>query len=66
MVKAIEDYLETTPGTSKAKLADQLGMSRPTLYTRLEDGRWTLDEAHRLAKIIGCKLDDLVVVKEDA
>lgn len=65
MVKAIETYLEQTPGASKAGLAEALGMSRPTLYARLEDGRWTLDEAHRLAQIIGCKLDDLVV-KETA
>lgn len=65
MVKAIKDYLENTPGASKSWLADELDMSRPTLYARLEDGRWTLDEAIRLAEIIGCKLDDLVV-REDA
>lgn len=59
MAGAIAEWLEET-GRSKTWLADELGMSRPTLYARLEDGKWTLEEAHKLAQIMGCSIESLV------
>ena len=35
-------------------------MSRPTLYARLDDGKWTLEEAHKLAQMMGCSIEELV------
>ena len=59
MANAITEWLERT-GRSKTWLADELGMSRPTLYARLEDGAWDLKEAHKLAKMMGCTIESLV------
>ena len=39
MADVITAWLDKT-GRSKTWLADELGISRPTLYARLEDGKW--------------------------
>lgn len=59
MACAITEWLERT-GRSKTWLADELDMSRPTLYARLDDGKWTLEEAHKLAQMMGCSIEELV------
>lgn len=58
MANLVTDWLEKS-GTSKAALAERLGMSRPTLYARLERGDWSLEEAYRLAGIMGCTVEQL-------
>lgn len=63
MADAITKWLEET-GQSKTWLADELGMSRPTLYARLEDGAWDLKEAYKLAQMMGCTIESLIR-KED-
>lgn len=48
---------------TKAKLAKQLGISRPTLDGRISGrSKWTWDEAVAVAEIVGCTLDDLAGV----
>lgn len=59
MADVITAWLDKT-GRSKTWLADELGISRPTLYARLEDGKWDLEEAHKLAQIMGCSIESLV------
>ena len=59
MANAITEWLEKT-GHSKTWLADELGMSRPTLYARLEDGAWDLKEARKLARMMGCTIESLI------
>ena len=52
-------YTERT-GTTKAELADSLGMSRVTLHNKLNGlSEFSLSEAVQLAKILGCTVDDL-------
>ena len=47
-------------GNSIVKLAKELGMSRPTLYTRLEGAtKWRWDEVLRIAELCNCTLDEL-------
>lgn len=47
-------------GTTKAELAEQLGMSRTTLYTKLAgDVDFTLYEGYQLKNILGCTADEL-------
>ena len=58
MESTIEAWLERE-GRSKAWLAGELGMSRPTLYARLEDGRWALEEARKIARLMGVTVDEL-------
>ena len=58
MANLVMEWLEKT-GKSKASLAEELGMSRPTLYARLERGDWSLEEAYRLAGIMGCSVEQL-------
>lgn len=58
MANMVMEWLEKS-GTSKAALADELGMSRPTLYARLERGDWSLEEAYKLASIMGCTVEQL-------
>lgn len=58
MANLITEWLDKS-GTSKAVLAEALGMSRPTLYARLERGDWSLEEAYRLAEFMGCTVEEL-------
>lgn len=58
MADVITAWLDKT-GRSKTWLADELGISRPTLYARLEDGKWDLENACKVAKLVGCTIEDL-------
>lgn len=40
-----------TQGRNKSWLADQLGISRPTLYERLEDNCWLPSEIIKLKQL---------------
>lgn len=52
-------FIERT-GMTKAELANQLGMSRVSLHSKLNgQTEFRLSEAERLAEILGCSVDDL-------
>lgn len=52
-------FIERT-GMTKAELANQLGMSRVSLHSKLSgQTEFRLSEAERLAEILGCTVDDL-------
>lgn len=52
-------FIERT-GMTKAELANQLGMSRVSLHSKLSgQTEFRLSEAERLAEILGCSVDDL-------
>lgn len=63
MANMVVDWLEKSD-MSKAALANELGMSRPTLYARLEHGDWSLEEAYKLANIMGCTVEQLAKANE--
>jgi DNA-binding XRE family transcriptional regulator len=47
-------------GHTRETLAEKIGITRPTLNSRL-DGRtkWNWEEVVRLSKLLGCTLDEL-------
>lgn len=52
-------YIERT-GATKGEIAEQLGMTRVTLHSKLSgQTEFRLSEAERLANILGCTVDDL-------
>lgn len=54
-------YLERT-GATKQSVADALGITTVTLASKLRgDSYFDLEQAFRLADLIGCKVDDLRV-----
>ena len=54
-------YLERT-GATKQSVADALNVSTVTLANKLRgDSPFDLEQAFRLADLIGCKVDDLRV-----
>lgn len=47
-------------GNSRENLANEIGISRPTLASRLSGkSKWNWDEVVKLAKIVGCTLDEM-------
>lgn len=47
-------------GNNREKLADEIGISRPTLASRLSGkSKWNWDEVVKLAKLVGCTLDEM-------
>lgn len=44
-------------GVKYSYIADRLGLSRQVFYSRLEDGRWKLDEALKVMKMLGISPD---------
>ena len=56
----VENYLDNN-NVTKGALASHIGISRSTLYEKLDGNRpWLLDEAIVLSELIGCTIDDLV------
>lgn len=56
----VENYLDNN-NVTKGALANRIGISRSTLYEKLDGNRpWLLDEAIALSELIGCTIDDLV------
>ena len=54
-------YLERT-GATKQSVADALGITTVTLASKLRgDSQFDLDQAFKLADLIGCKVDELRV-----
>lgn len=57
--KRLGSFLEDT-GTTKEKLASDLGMSRSALYSKLHgETEFSLAEAYKLSRILGCTVEDL-------
>lgn len=42
-------------GITLTRLAQELGMSQPTLSKRLQTGKLTQDELQAIAKVLGCE-----------
>jgi plasmid maintenance system antidote protein VapI len=54
-------------GHSREVLAKELGMTRPTLNSRLDGrGKWSWEEVIRLSRLLGCTLDELAGVATTA
>lgn len=57
--KKLGEYL-LKPGASRSQIAQQLGISTPSLNYRITGKRkWKWSEVVMLAEILGCNLDDL-------
>lgn len=47
-------------GNTREKLADEIGITRPTLNGRLDGkSKWQWDEVIQVARITGCSLNEL-------
>jgi len=47
-------------GNTREKLAEELGMTRPTLNGRLDGkSKWMWDEVIEVARVTGCTLNEL-------
>ena len=52
-------------GNTRSKLAEEIGISRPTLNTRLAGkSNWEWEEVIRIAKTVGCTLNDLAGISD--
>lgn len=47
-------------GVSRSTIADALGIAERTLYNRLKDGRFTVIDLHKIAKLTGATVNDLL------
>lgn len=54
--KIVRKYADEQ-GIKYSYLADHIHMSRQLFYSRLEDGRWKLDEALVIMKLLGIPTD---------
>lgn len=53
------------PNNTKKELARHLGMSKPTLYTRLSGAtKWTWDEVVAIANLTNSTLDELAGIAD--
>ena len=51
-------------GNTKEMLADEIGLTRPTLYKRLSnDSDWKWEEVVQVSRIVGCSLNELAGIK---
>ena len=47
-------------GNTREKLADEIGITRPTLNGRLSGKTpWMWEEVRKVARLVGCSLDEL-------
>lgn len=47
-------------GNTREKLADEIGITRPTLNGRLDGkSKWQFDEVVKVAQLTGCSLNEL-------
>lgn len=61
----VNRYVESND-TTKGAIANRLGISRATLYEKLNGtSRWTLDEAIDLADLMACDLVDILTPLKD-
>ena len=52
-------------GNTREKLADEIGITRPTLNGRLDGkSKWMWDEVVEVARITGCSLNELAGIRE--
>lgn len=48
------------PGNNRVKLAEEIGITRPTLNGRLDGkSKWQFDEVVKVAQLTGCSLNEL-------
>ena len=54
-------------GNTREKLADEIGITRPTLNGRLDGkSKWMWDEVIEIARITGATLDELAGIGEQS
>lgn len=62
-MKTIKDHVnvwQVATGKTKDDFCDLIGMPKTTLYAKLSGAsEFTLSEGHRIAKILGCTVDQL-------
>jgi DNA-binding XRE family transcriptional regulator len=62
--KFVSDYVETN-NTTKEALAKEAEIGRTSFFSKVKGtSDFTLSEAHRLASIIGCTLDELYAMQQ--
>lgn len=50
-------------GHTRDQLAKELGMTRPTLFNRINGtAKWEWEEVVKVSKLVGCSLDELAEV----
>lgn len=63
MYKSINEKLGAwllVNGNTREKLAEEIGITRPTLNGRLDGkSKWMWDEVIEISRITGCSLDEL-------
>lgn len=62
--EAVTDFVEAND-TTKDALAKELGFGRSAFFMKLRgDSEFTLPEAYRLSKAIGCTVDELYAMTQ--
>ncbi len=57
--QAVSDYVADS-NTTKDALAKELGFGRSAFFMKLRgDSEFTLGEAYRLSRVLGCSIDEL-------
>lgn len=64
--QAVSEYV-ADENTTKDALAKELGFSRSAFFMKLRgDSEFTLSEAYRLSRVIGCTVDDIYEMTKTA
>ena len=64
--QAVSDYVADS-NTTKEALAKELGFGRSAFFMKLRgDSEFTLSEAFRLSRTIGCTIDELYAMTQTA
>ena len=62
--QAFNDYVSEN-NTTKDVVAAKLGFSRSTFFMKLRgDSEFSLSEAHRVAQLLGCSMEDLFAMTQ--
>lgn len=62
--EAVSDYVADS-NTTKEALAKELGFGRSAFFMKLRgDSEFTLAEAYRLSRTLGCSIDDLYAMTQ--
>lgn len=60
--ETVDQYLDEN-NTTREEFARELGMGRSALFNKLKgSNEFTLPEAYKLSRILGCTLDELFVM----
>ena len=64
--EAVSDYIAST-NTTKDAFAKELGFKRSAFYMKLRgDSEFSLSEAYRLSRALGCTVDELYAMTQVA